>query len=200
MRNYSWSWLQFFFPKSKTRATKILIIGGLLWYFGEGMFGPLLSVYTERIGGDILDISFAWATYLIVAGILYMVVGKVVDVYHNKESVMILGYALNAVFTFLYLWVDTPTKLLIVQVGLGIASALATPTWDALFAHFEDHKNDGFQWGIAGGSAQILTGLAILVGGFIIHFWSFEVLFIFMGSVQVLATIYQAKILRFAAR
>ena len=35
-----------------TKTTKILLIASSLWYFGEGLFGPLFAIYAEKIGGD----------------------------------------------------------------------------------------------------------------------------------------------------
>lgn len=177
-------------------SIKILLNGANIWYLGEGMLGPLFAVLTERVGGDILDISWAWATYLIFAGVLYIVVGKMTDKYDNAEKTMVFGYALNALLTFGYLFVSTPWHLIVVQAGLGIASAMATPTWDALYAKHEDRKHGGFQWGLAGGESQIITGIAILIGGYIVSFVSFNALFVIMGIIQVIATIYQAQILK----
>src|SRR3990167_2426171 len=111
------------------KNSRILLYGSNIWYFGEGMLGPLFAVFTERIGGDILDISWAWATYLIITGILYIVVGKYIDGKHSKSKVMVFGYALNAIFTFSFLFVSSPWHLFIVQAGLGVAAAMATPTW-----------------------------------------------------------------------
>ncbi|PKL36752.1 MFS transporter [Candidatus Peregrinibacteria bacterium HGW-Peregrinibacteria-1] len=175
---------------------RILLYGGNIWYLGEGMFGPLFAVFTEKVGGDILDISWAWATYLVIAGLLYIVVGKITDKYDNKEEIMVMGYGLNALFTFGYLLVSTPWHLFLVQAGLGMAAAMATPTWDALYAKHEDRRNGGFQWGLAGGEAQIVTGIGIVIGGYIVSYTSFTTLFLIMGCVQVIATIYQARILR----
>ena len=42
---------------SLNKTTKILLIASSLWYFGEGLFGPLFAIYAEKIGGDILDIT-----------------------------------------------------------------------------------------------------------------------------------------------
>lgn len=175
--------------------TKILLIGSNLWFLGEGMFGPMFAIFTEKIGGDILDVTGAWATYLIIAGLLYMIVGKITDAKQNKESVMVAGYALNTIFTFGYLFVTNPMQLFILQAGLGVATALASPTWYALYAKHEDKKHDGFQWALYGGTAQITTGLALLVGGVLVNYTSFDMLFFVMGCIQLLATIYQAKIL-----
>lgn len=175
---------------------RILLYGGNIWYFGSGMLGPLFAIFTEKIGGDILDVSWAWATYLILAGILYILVGKITDTYDNKEKIMVLGYALNALCTFAYLLVSTPWHLFLVQAGLGIAVALATPTWNALYAKNEDRKQAGFEWGLAGGMAEIITGIAMIIGGYIVSYGSFTLLFTVMGITQIIATIYQAKILK----
>ncbi|MBS3143439.1 MFS transporter [Candidatus Woesearchaeota archaeon] len=175
---------------------KILLYGGNLWSLGAGMFGPLFAVFAERIGGDILDISWAWATYLIVTGILIILIGKISDKRNNKEKLMMWGYALNAVFTFGYIFVSNPFQLFIVQIGLGIAAALAVPTWEALYSKYEDRKLAGYEWGLASGEGYIITGIAMVIGGFIVNYFSFKALFITMGIVQIIATIYQAKILK----
>jgi len=181
---------------SLNRNIKVLLNGANIWYFAEGMLGPLFAIFTEKVGGDILDVSWAWATYLILAGLFYIVVGKITDAQNNKEKVMVLGYALNALFTFGYLFVSSPRHLFFVQAGLGLAAALATPTWYALYAKHEDRRHDGFQWGLAGGESQIITGIAIIAGGYIVSYASFTALFVTMGIIQVIATIYQAQILR----
>jgi len=178
------------------RLSKILLYGANIWYFGEGMLGPLFAVFTERIGGDVLDVAWAWATYLFVTGILYIVVGKIVDRRNNKEKIMVIGYFLNALFTFGYLFVSSPWHLFVVQAGLGIAAALASPTWNALYSKHEDKKHDGFHWGLAGGQAQIVTGIALVAGGLIVNYFSFDVLFITMGIILTISAIYQAQILR----
>ena len=66
--------------------------------------------------------------YIFLAGVLYIVVGKITDVHDSKEKVMVAGYALNALCTFGYLLVSQPGHLFVVQAGLGVAAAMATPT------------------------------------------------------------------------
>ena len=157
--------------------------------------GPLFAIFAEKIGGDILDITWAWATYLIITGVFYIIVGKLINNKSYKEKVMILGYTLNALFTFCYLFVSTPTHLFIVQAGLGIAEAIGTPAWDALYAKSLDEEMDSYAWGLSAGQSQIVTGVAFGLGGLITHFISFEALFVTMGSIQVLAAIVTAQLL-----
>ncbi len=177
------------------RAEHLLLYGNNLWCFGEGMLGPLFAIFTERIGGTVLDITWAYATYLFIMGFLMMYVGKVSDGKYSKELIMVVGFALNALFTFGYLFVHSIGSLLFVQIGLGIAAALATPTWEALYSAHVDKKRQGTVWGIVSGEQRIITGLAILIGGAIISSFSFTGLFVVMGFVQIIATLYQGRIL-----
>ncbi|MFA5931602.1 MAG: MFS transporter [archaeon] len=174
---------------------KILLIGSLLWYFGEGMLGPLFTVFAQQVGGDVLEITSAWAIYLIVLGVLTIIVGKYSDKM-DKEKLMIAGYGLNAIFTFGYLFVNDAISLFLVQAGLGFATALATPTWNALFAKSYDQSKDGSAWGIADGLPRIVTAIGIILGGLIVTFFSFTVLFVSMGIIQLIAAFYQALALK----
>jgi MFS family permease len=174
---------------------RILRFGSNLWYLGEGLFGPLMAVFAERMGGDILDISWAFSIYLVVSGGLYILFGYLADQI-SKERLMIVGFALNAIFTFGYLLVSAPWHLFVVQAGLGAAVAMATPSWNALYAQYGDVGRRGFTWGLAAGEAAIVTGLAMLIGGLIVKNVSFVFLFTLMGFVQTVATVYQARILR----
>lgn len=178
------------------RKTKILLYGSNIWSLGEGMMGPILAIFNERVGGDILDVSWIWATYLIATGIFTVFVGNLSDNKISKEKLLVTGYVLNTVFTFSYLFVASSVQLFFVQAGLGFAAALATPTWDALYASNEDETKAGYIWGLAGGRDQLITGVAILLGGLIVNYFDFKVLFITMGFVQAIATIYQAQILK----
>jgi MFS family permease len=175
---------------------KILLYSSNIWYFGEGMFAPILSLYSQKIGGNILDISGIWSAYLIATGIFTAVVGKLSDRNVSKTKLMIIGYGLNAFFTFCYLFVSSQLSLFFVQVGLGIASALATPTWNALYAQYEDKRKAGLIWGMAEGQTKVVTGLAVVIGGAIVNWLSFDTLFITMGLIQVFATFYSIQLLK----
>ncbi len=178
------------------KKIKTLLIGGNIWYFGEGMFGPLFAVFADKVGGNILDITWAWATYLIVSGVLVIFVGALADKV-SKEKLMLAGYGLNAAFTFCYVLVQSPFHLFLVQGGLGVAAALAVPTWNALYDMSQkDKTKKAYTWGLATGQFQIITGVAIVIGGLIVSNFSFTALFLTMGIIQVIAMIYQLRILK----
>jgi len=125
---------------------------------------------------------------LIVMGTLAIFVGKFSD-HHSKKYLMTAGFALNAVATFGYLFVDSPFKLFFVQGLLGVAAALATPTWYSLFSKYEDKKHAGEEWGLDDGGSHIVIGLATITGGIIITYFSFTALFLLMGIIQIISTL-----------
>ena len=176
------------------RHAHILLWAGGVWYLGEGLLGPLFAVFAQGIGGDLLSITAAWASYLAVMGIATIAVGYLDERHARTEVLLILGYAANAVLTFAYLLVRTPSDLLLVQVGLGIASALATPTWDNLYARALPRHAAARMWAWHEGTMPLLMAVGVLMGGIIVTRWSFPTLFVTMGIVQVAATAYQARI------
>lgn len=177
--------------------TKILLWGSNIWYLGEGMLGPLFAVFTQRIGGNILDITWAWAIYLAVTGSLMIYIGRIAGKKVALEKLLLAGYFLNALFTFSYLLVQNPFQLLLVQVGLGVAAALAVPPWSALYATSENNDHAAYVWGLVNGAYYLVTAGAVVLGGLIVNYFSFTVLFVTMGLIQIAATLYQARILRY---
>ncbi len=163
---------------------KLLTINNI-WAFGSGMLGPLFAVFTDQIGGNILDISWAWSIYLIVTGIGIIILGKLSDSL-NKRNLILLGLLITTIFTFFYLLVNSPIDLLIVQIGFGLGLALFLPSWNALYDQYSgEGKNDGYVWGTAKGNWYLFSGLAIISGGLIVNQYSFNLLFLIMGFIHL---------------
>jgi len=176
--------------KQHNLILKFLRQSSNIWYFAEGMLGPLFAVFANKIGGDMLDITWAWGVFLLVSGSLIIVVGKISNKLINRNALIFTGYLLNTFFTFSYLLIDSPWELFFVQIGLGIASALATPTWDGFYAEVEEKLGEKDNaWGLADGEKDILMGIGIFTGGIIVSLFSFDSLFITMGILQAIATI-----------
>jgi MFS family permease len=179
-----------------SKTSKTLLWGANIWYFGEGMLGPLYAIFSEKIGGDVLDLTWAWSAYLVCTGFCYILVGKLFNRRGYKVQMMVLGYTLNALLTFGYLFVETPFQLFWIQVGLGIAEAIGTPLWDSLYASSLHREHETYAWGLSSGQSQIVSGLAFALGGLLTYYYSFDVLFIAMGTIQILAAVVTAQLLR----
>lgn len=160
------------------------------------MLGPLYAIFSEKIGGDVLDLTWAWSAYLICTGFCYILIGKLFNRRGYKVQMMVLGYTLNALLTFGYLWVSSPLQLFWIQVGLGVAEAIGTPLWDSLYASSLHREHQTYAWGLSTGQSQIVSGLAFALGGVLTYYYSIELLFIAMGCIQLLAAVVTAQLLR----
>ncbi|HAZ7572517.1 MFS transporter [Legionella sp. PATHC032] len=175
------------------KKERTLLFANNLWYLSEGMLGPLFGIFCQRFNSSPLDISWVWSLYLISVGIVVIGLGYISDFIH-KEKLLVAGYALQTILTFCYIFITSKKQLALLQIGLGISGGLSTTTWYALYARYEDKTHEGLTWGLANGLSSIYTGIALLCGGLILANASFDVLFIIMGCIQFLATIYVSKL------
>lgn len=178
------------------KKEKTLLFANNLWCLSEGMLGPLFGVYCERFNASPFDISWVWAIYLISVGIVVIVLGYLSD-FIQKEKLLIVGYFMQTVLTFCYLLVESKMDLALLEIALGVSGGLSTTTWYALYSRYEDTSREGMTWGLANGLSSIYTGTALLAGGIIISYSSFQKLFFIMGLVQLSASIYVSRLIYF---
>jgi hypothetical protein len=57
----------------------VLLWSSNLWSLGESLLGPLFAVFAQDVGGNIVDITGAWAIYLGMTGAPTIVSGCVSD-------------------------------------------------------------------------------------------------------------------------
>ncbi len=164
-----------------------------LWAMGEGILSAMLAVITQKAGGSILDITSAFAAYLFAAGLFQIAAGSWLENRNRNTiiSVMLIGYVLNALSVFMFLLAQSPLHVLLIQVSLGFAYALANPSWNMLYAE----NSTTYNWARAGGDAQIAAGVAVLVAG-VLAAASVTAVILAVGIIQILATIYQFQIIK----
>lgn len=173
----------------KNFSRHYLLLISFLWYYAEGMFTPLYSMFAENIGGDILSISSVYAVYCIVYGILYMVFGKIIDKTNSEDLTLFLGYLINTLTSFYLIFVDSLIELFIVEIILAIALALSTPSWNSLFTKDLQEGHYAESWAVNDGGAFIISGIALFIGGFIVEYGGWALLFGLMGCIELIATI-----------
>lgn len=177
---------------------KILLWSSNIWMLGEGMFGPLFAVFTDSIGGNIFDISWIYAVYMVVTGVVMIVVGWLADHRFDRVTLMLIGYFFNFLGTVSYIFVDSLHLLVVAQVSLALGIAFSTPTWAALYDKYSgDGSNDGTAWGLYRGLSYIVSAGAMLVGGAVVSAYSFRVLFVIMSVISFLSFLFALQTLKF---
>jgi len=172
--------------RNLSRQARLLLKISFLTAFAESMLVPVYAVFTEKVGGSILDAGIAFASFSIATGIIVAVVGTRPWFAAHIKRFLILGFLGSALCDLSYVFVQNRWQLFAAQIVAGLATGLIEPAWDALFTEDIEHSS-AQRWSIWAGGTHLVTGLAALAGGLIVAYGSFEILFITMGVIDTIA-------------
>lgn len=172
---------------------KILLIAGFLCNFAENLMGPFYAIFVQKIGGSILTIGYSTTLYMIASGLLIILIGKLSDVL-NKEWITVCGYSLFAISALGYLFISHPWQLFVLQIIAALGTACLASPLTALMAHNINKKHEGLQWALGRGGDQIVVGLAVFVGTFLVKYFGFTTLFIVMFTINLMAVLAQLQL------
>jgi hypothetical protein len=144
---------------------RMLLITDSFFILSGGLLGPIYALYVEKIGGDLLDASSAFAVFMITAAIVIFLLAFWEDKSKHKKKFVIAGYGIGALGYAGYLLVNSSLSLFVVQVILGLSIALKDPAYDALFSDCKKHL--AMAWGAWEALDYLMLGVGAFVGGFI---------------------------------
>lgn len=169
---------------------RLLLISEGLALLAAAMFGPIQALFVERLGGSLLEASYAGAIFSLAAGITTLIAGHYADKHRQPKNIITLGYALMGVGFLLLTVVQTIWHLLLVQILIGIAYPFYTPAFNALYARHVNEKQAGFEWGLWDATDYFMAAFGALAGGVIAHFFGFGAIFVIMGLLCFGSAIY----------
>lgn len=161
---------------------KILLFADAITLFSGALLGPIYAIFVEKIGGDILDASIAFAIFSLVSGAIIFLIGRFEDRVKEQELLIAAGYLIIALGYFGYLVVQNPFHLFIVQAVIGFGMALELPAIDATYSKHLDHNRAAYNWGAWEGMNRLTLGAGALAGGLVATVFGFPILFISMGA------------------
>ena len=183
---------------------RLLIFVNTVITFTVGMFAPFYAVFVVKIGGGVALAGVSWALFSVVSGILILLLSKWELRIKRQHILLAIGYLIRSMVFLSYAFMNNIPQLLITQVLWGIASAVGTPAFDALYTSSTSKETAISEWGDWEGVSAIATGIAALVGGMLIERVGFKILFIIMASISALLgswLLYQRyKIQKFSLR
>jgi len=172
------------------KALRILISTNALVLFAGAMLGPIYALFVERIGGDLLDASFAGAVFALAAGITTYISGKYSDTIKENELIIVSGYLVMGLGFFLYLFASSVWHILLFQVIIGFGEAIYSPAFDAVYSkHLDGHKS-GKQWGAWESMNYFTTAIGAIVGGVVVTWLGFNSMFLIMSALCFISALY----------
>ena len=163
------------------KIVKILLGAESVWAFGSGLFLPIFAVFSEKIGGDIIDAGIAAALFLLVTSSLQLPLGTWLDRFKEKWF-LVFCYFLTALVFLGYAFVENKWQLFALQIIFGIAIAVGDTAWESMYDRNTEESRSGKFWALYHLCAGYTTALGIMIGSTIVHFYGFAAVFT-IGSV-----------------
>jgi len=180
------------------KTLRILITIDVLLSAGIGLTAPIFAIFvTQQInGGTIVEVGLATAIFLVVRSVLQLPLAAYSDKRGRRKKFMAAGTALSGLVLFGYVFATEITHVYLLEAISGVAVALATPPWMALFSSNLTKGKEGYEWSVY----QTLFGLGsaatAAIGGTLVALIGFRLAFGLIGVLMIVgaAAYYTAKI------
>lgn len=174
------------------KQLKLFIIANSFFILALGMFGPIYAIFVQEIGGDVLAAGFAWAIFMITSGIGIFFMGKIVDKAQREKPILMAGYGITSIGFLGYYFVSNIYHLFAVQILLGLGYVMISPSANSFYTKYLEKGKFASQWSMWESSYFIITGIAAVIGGFLVKIFSFKTLFLVMFSVSLVGLLITA--------
>ncbi len=175
---------------------KLLLYASVFSNFSGQLLGPIYALFVQNLGGNVLIAGISWAVFKFVESILTIFFGKLEDIKHNKEKFMFYGFIILTITNFLFIFIKTPLHLYLLQALFGIGMAIVNPAWEALYSLTLDKGKEGSEWSYWNASIGIGMAIAAVVGGIIVNYYGFSLLFFIMTFFHLVSTLISYSLIK----
>ena len=178
-----------FLPKKIRPEIKELFISTMILNFGLALIFVFEPIYLFRLGYSLQQIMLFWVIVYFFY-ILWIPLGAKVSEKFGYEHTMFYGtFFWILLYLGLYLIGSHPIFFYITPLFYAAQKSLYWPAYHANFSKYSDDSEEGREIGFL----NILTSLTFIIGpaigGLILHFWGFNILFILVAIIFLLSNV-----------
>jgi len=175
---------------------KLLLYASVFGNFSSALLGPIYALFVQSINENIIVASTSFAIYTFIYALLTTLMGKLEDTRVNKEKMVFLGYLILMIGNLLFLFVQKALDLYLVQALMGVGVAIISPAWEALYSLGLDKGKESSEWAYWNACVGIAASVAALLGGVIVSYYGFKILFVMMASFHFISTLVAVSLLK----
>ena len=186
-------------PKIINKIVKVLIVSDFFLNLGWGLLSPVFAIFilkdiTMQDPLRAAEVAgFAALFYWITKSFLTIPMGYILDKKRGEKDdfwVMVIGELIMVLVPLGYLLANAPWHIYLLQILYGSATAMAFPSWLAIFTRHIDKGKEAFEWGIESTSIGMGAGIAGGLGGIIAGSLGFGVLFIITSVLNLVGAVF----------
>ena len=183
-----------YFFKDINPVIRFLIISDTVIMGAAGLLGPIFALFIEDFiqGGNAATAGLAAGIYLFTKSVLQIPIAHFIDKIRGEKDdfwLMFIFTILIAFIPLLYLIINTPLQLYIIQFVLGLFTAFTFPTYMAIFTRHIDKDKEGIEWGIYFTLTDLTSAMFAVIGGYIAATQGFYVLIIAVVIISFIGAI-----------
>ncbi len=187
--------LQHYFLSDINPVVRFLILSDTVFMGATGLLGRIFALFIEdfMVGGGAAVAGVAAAIYLFTKSILQIPIAHLIDRIRGERDdfwLMFIFTVLIALIPLLYLIINTPIQLYIVQFVLGLFTAFTFPTYMAIFTRNIDKKKEGTEWGVYFTVTDLVSAALAAVGGYIATEQGFPILIVAVVVVSFIGALF----------
>jgi MFS family permease len=183
-----------YFLKEINPVIRFLIISDTVLIGAAGLLGPIFALFIEDFiqGGNEAVAGLAAGIYLFTKSIFQIPISHLIDRIRGEKDdfwLMFICTILISIIPLLYLIIETPAQLYLVQFILGLFTAFTFPTYMALFTRHIDKEKEGTEWGVYFTLTDLTSAALAAVGGFLATTQGFPTLIIFVVVASIIGSL-----------
>lgn len=184
--------------KPINKVIRVLISSDIVISAGWGFLGPVFAIFIVQnvVVGSIAHAAevagFASLTYWVLKSFLQIPIGKYLDKNHGEEDdfwFMFIGTFLSAFVPLIYMIASKPLHVYAAQCVQAMAMAMVIPSWSAIFTRHIDHGAEAYEWGLRSTGMGLGTGIAGAVGGIMVAFFGFKIVFVLVSMFTIISAV-----------
>ena len=173
------------------KVVRFFILSDYLFWGGWGLISPIFAVFIlQRIGSaNVFTVGAAAALYYLVKAISEVPISFYLDKHEGEKDdfyALLIGLFLGGLVCLIFLAVRSVPALLASMVVQGLAFALYSSSWPAIFSRHLDKDHYSLEWTLDHFGIDIISSVMAFVGGGIALLLGFDFIFI-LGSLAAFA-------------
>jgi sugar phosphate permease len=180
---------------------KILTLNDLFIWGSWFLVQPFISIWAVETIPNVgtAQIGIATMLYTIMPAIINKPLGNLLDNikgYTDESIALSIGGIISGIAIISLRFADTVGLYYLLEAIIGFGLAVDVISWRILFTHNINQQKAGAQWSSYGIAMSIGLSLAVLFGGYITEFTSYNTLFLVAGITTVLGGVIPNMLIR----
>ena len=180
------------------KVVRTMIISDFFLNCGWGLLGPIFAIFIVQniTVGNALEgakvAGFASLFYWIIKSAIQIPISRHLDKNHGEIDdfwFMFAGTLLSGFVPLGFLISSLPWHIYFFQIVHAIGMAMAIGSWSAIFTRHIDKGKEAFDWSVESTSVGLGAGLMGALGGILVGFFGFQLIFIFASAFTIFSSL-----------